>query len=30
MKYAFIQRHKQIWPISVQCRVLRIPVEVVR
>jgi transposase InsO family protein len=22
MKYAFIQRHKLVWPISVQCRVL--------
>jgi hypothetical protein len=22
MKYAFIQRHKRIWPIRVQCRVL--------
>ena len=23
MKYAFIQRHRRVWPISVQCRVLR-------
>ena len=22
MKYAFIQRHKLVWPITVQCRVL--------
>jgi putative transposase len=22
MKYAFIQRHKRVWPIRVQCRVL--------
>lgn len=22
MKYAFIQRHRSVWPISVQCRVL--------
>ena len=22
MKYAFIQRHKRIWPIRVQCHVL--------
>ena len=26
MKYAFIQRHKRVWPISVQCRVLRVSV----
>jgi transposase InsO family protein len=26
MKYAFIQRHKQVWPISVQCRVLLVNV----
>jgi len=26
MKYAFIQRHKRIWPIRVQCRVLRVSV----
>ena len=26
MKYAFIQRHKQVWPISVQCRVLPVSV----
>ena len=26
MKYAFIQRHKQVWPIRVQCRVLRVSV----
>ena len=24
MKYAFIQRHRQVWPITVQCRVLRV------
>ena len=23
MKYAFIERHKLVWPIRVQCRVLR-------
>ena len=21
LKYAFIQRHRRVWPISVQCRV---------
>ena len=26
MKYAFVQRHRCEWPISVQCRVLRISV----
>src|SRR5580700_8523346 len=26
MKYAFIQRHKRIWPICVQCRVLLVSV----
>jgi putative transposase len=26
MKYAFIERHKLIWPISVQCRVLLVSV----
>ena len=26
MKYAFIQRHRRIWPISVQCRVLQVSV----
>src|ERR1019366_8696739 len=26
MKYAFIQRHRRGWPISVQCRVLRVSV----
>lgn len=26
MKYAFIQRHKRVWPISVQCRVLGVSV----
>ena len=26
MKYALIQRHKQVWPIRVQCRVLRVRV----
>ena len=24
MKYAFIQRHRQVWPITVQCRVLHV------
>ena len=24
MKYAFVQRHRRVWPISVQCRVLQI------
>jgi len=22
LKYAFINRHRKVWPISVQCRVL--------
>jgi len=26
MKYAFIQRNRQVWPIRVQCRVLRVSV----
>ncbi|MFZ0393548.1 MAG: IS3 family transposase [Silvibacterium sp.] len=26
MKYAFIHRHKRVWPISVQCRVLLVSV----
>ena len=26
MKYAFIERHKLVWPISVQCRVLLVSV----
>jgi transposase InsO family protein len=26
MKYAFIRRHRRVWPISVQCRVLRVSV----
>ena len=26
MKYAFIERHKRIWPIQVQCRVLGVSV----
>ena len=26
MKYACIQRHKQVWPVSVQCRVLLVSV----
>jgi putative transposase len=26
MKYAFIQRNKRVWPIRVQCRVLRVSV----
>jgi len=26
MKYAFIQRHYRVWPIRVQCRVLRVSV----
>jgi transposase-like protein len=26
LKYAFIQRHRHVWPISVQCRVLQVSV----
>jgi transposase InsO family protein len=26
VKYAFIQRHRRVWPISVQCRVLQVSV----
>ena len=26
MKYAFIRRHRRVWPISVQCRVLEVSV----
>ena len=26
MKYAFVQRHRRVWPISVQCRVLQVSV----
>lgn len=26
MKYAFIQRHRSTWPISVQCRVLGVSI----
>ena len=26
MKYAYIYRNKRVWPISVQCRVLRVSV----
>ena len=26
LKYAFINRHKRVWPISVQCRVLQVSV----
>jgi putative transposase len=26
LKYAFIQRHRSVWPISVQCRVLSVSV----
>ena len=26
MKYAFIEHHRWVWPISVQCRVLRVSV----
>ncbi len=26
MKYAFIQSHRRVWPISVQCRVLEVSV----
>ena len=26
MRYAFIQRHRRVWPISVQCRVLGVSV----
>ena len=26
MKYAFIERNRRVWPISVQCRVLGVSV----
>jgi hypothetical protein len=26
LKYAFIRKHRQVWPITVQCRVLRVSV----
>jgi putative transposase len=26
VKYAFIERHRQLWPIRVQCRVLWVSV----
>ena len=26
MKYAFVARHRQVWPITVQCRVLQVSV----
>ena len=26
MRYAFIERHRQVWPITVQCRVLNVSV----
>lgn len=26
MRYAFIERHRRVWPISVQCRVLKVSV----
>jgi hypothetical protein len=26
MKYAFIHHNRRVWPISVQCRVLRVSV----
>ena len=26
LKYAFIQRHRHAWPVSVQCRVLQVSV----
>jgi transposase InsO family protein len=26
VKYAFIERHRRVWPICVQCRVLRVSV----
>jgi len=26
VRYAFVERHKRVWPISVQCRVLRVSV----
>ncbi|MDE2465912.1 MAG: hypothetical protein KGO02_19680 [Alphaproteobacteria bacterium] len=26
MKYAFIRRHRRVWSISVQCRVLQVSV----
>ena len=24
MKYAFIEQHRRLWPVSVQCRVLQV------
>ena len=26
MRYAFVERHKRVWPVRVQCRVLRVSV----
>jgi len=26
VRYAFIQRHRQVWPITVQCRVLNVSI----
>ena len=26
MKYAFIERNRRVWPISVQCRVLEVSI----
>ena len=26
LKYAFVQRHRWVWPISVQCRMLQVSV----
>ena len=26
MKYAFIERHRRVWPISEQCRVLGVSI----
>lgn len=26
MKYAFIERHRRVWPIEVQCRVLEVSI----
>ena len=26
MRYAFVERHKRVWPVCVQCRVLRVSV----
>jgi putative transposase len=26
LKYAFIQQHRRLWPVSVQCRVMQVRV----